>query len=84
MESPILATDPLPTTEPAKERRWPAMISSLLTALVVPSLGRAKDLARAGGRFRLEAMVLRVDLVLGEGEELLAGEIDEAIRRRIR
>lgn len=35
MESPILATDPLPTTEPAKERRWPAMISSLLTALVV-------------------------------------------------
>ena len=35
MESPILATNPLPTTEPARERRWPAMISSLLTALVV-------------------------------------------------
>ena len=37
MDAPITATDPipLPFPEPARARRWPAAITSVLTALVV-------------------------------------------------
>lgn len=35
MDAPLPATDPLPIPEPARARRWPAAITSVLTALVV-------------------------------------------------
>jgi hypothetical protein len=35
MDAPLPATDPLPFPEPARARRWPAAITSVLTALVV-------------------------------------------------
>lgn len=35
MDAPLIATDPITRPVPAKERRWPAAVSSLMTGMVV-------------------------------------------------